>query len=385
VNSSFRRAATALLLALGAALPAQATAPTVQEAQTLLDQGDYAGALGLLDAYLAHTPQDAEARFTRGLALVKLNRIDEAITVFSDLTRDYPKLPEPYNNLAVLYAQKGEYEKARDALEAALATHPAYATAHENLGDIYAALAAAAYNRALQLDQDNPTVRQKLSLIDQITNLPGTVAGTAAAPTREAGNPPPPAPAAAPPAAAVVAAVPAPPAPSNTPAAVSSEAASAAPAPAVSSAAETAPVASAPAPAPVESAEQTAAVAASSGASNSSAAGDDRAILEVVDAWAQAWSLQDPKAYLSYYADEFKPEGGLSRAAWEAQRRERLTTPAHISVTVLKPQINRLDAHHVEVSFVQDYTSGNFSDRVNKTLELSDRSGSWKIVREVVH
>ena len=32
---------------------------------------------------------------------------------------DYPQLPEPYNNLAVIYAQQGDYEKARDALQAA--------------------------------------------------------------------------------------------------------------------------------------------------------------------------------------------------------------------------------------------------------------------------
>src|SRR5579885_1204418 len=194
VNSPLRRAAAILLLALGAALPAFATAPTVQEAQILMSKGDYAGALGLLDAYLAHTPQDAEARFTRGLALVKLDRIDEAITVFSDLTRDYPKLPEPYNNLAVLYAQKGEYEKARDALEAALATHPAYATAHENLGDIYAALAGAAYNRALMLDQSNQVVRNKLNLISELDRVPGQVIG-GSGPVASAVPTPPPAPA----------------------------------------------------------------------------------------------------------------------------------------------------------------------------------------------
>ncbi|MBV8063690.1 MAG: tetratricopeptide repeat protein, partial [Nevskia sp.] len=141
MNRNARRAAAILLLAAGAALPALAAAPPVQEAQTLLSQGDYKGALDRLDRYLASSPQDAEGRFTRGLALVKLNRTDEAIKTFSELTRDYPQLPEPYNNLAVLYAQKGDYEKARDALEAALATHPAYATAHENLGDIYSALA----------------------------------------------------------------------------------------------------------------------------------------------------------------------------------------------------------------------------------------------------
>src|SRR3569623_631806 len=118
-------------------------------------QGQYAQALQKLDQHLAKNPQDAESRFSRGIALTKLNRTSDAMKVFNDLTRDYPQLPEPYNNLAVLYAQQGDYEMARDALEAALATHPSYATAHENLGDIYAALAGASYNRALKLDQGN--------------------------------------------------------------------------------------------------------------------------------------------------------------------------------------------------------------------------------------
>ncbi|MDR3418995.1 MAG: tetratricopeptide repeat protein, partial [Nevskia sp.] len=186
-----RRAAAILMIAAAAAVPALAAAPAVQEAQTLMGQGDYKAALDRLDRYLASSPQDAEARFSRGLVLVKLNRSEDAIKAFAELTRDYPQLPEPYNNLAVLYAQKGDYEKARDALEAALATHPAYATAHENLGDIYAALAGSAYNRALQLDQGNQAVRYKLSLINQLGNGPGGnfAGGAAAANSVPAGNP----------------------------------------------------------------------------------------------------------------------------------------------------------------------------------------------------
>jgi tetratricopeptide (TPR) repeat protein len=157
---------SAVMLLMAAQTAVAATA--VEEAQALLAQGQLDQALKKLDAQLKSQPQDAQARFLRGLVLVRLNRGPEAIKVFADLTRDYPQLPEPYNNLAVLYAQQGDYEKARDALEAALATHPSYATAHENLGDIYAALAGAAYNRALSLDQNNTTVRAKLALIGQL-------------------------------------------------------------------------------------------------------------------------------------------------------------------------------------------------------------------------
>ncbi|MDP9139341.1 MAG: tetratricopeptide repeat protein, partial [Pseudomonadota bacterium] len=122
------------IAAVAAALvfaPAVLAAGVSSQAQSMIEQGQPAEALKLLDGHIDKNPQDAEARFVRGLALVKLDRSKDAIRVFADLTRDYPQLPEPFNNLAVLYAAEGDYEKARDALEAALATHPSYATAHE--------------------------------------------------------------------------------------------------------------------------------------------------------------------------------------------------------------------------------------------------------------
>ena len=331
MNRNARRAAAIMLLLSGAALPALASAPAVQEAQTLLSQGDSKGALDRLDRYLATSPQDAEARFNRGLVLVKLNRTDEAIKVFTDLTRDYPQLPEPYNNLAVLYAQKGDYEKARDALEAALATHPAYATAHENLGDIYSALAGAAYNRALQLDQGNQAVRYKLSLINQLGNGPGgyTPAGTTSVP---AGNP-------------------------------KSEAIGAAP--------------------PPPAAATAAATPATPAAPAATADADSAAVTGTLNAWAKAWAAKDVDGYLSFYAADFQPESG-SRAQWEAQRRERVAKPSRISVRVLNPQLSRIDAHHVRVNFIQDYASDTVNDKARKTVELSNNGGSWKIVRETI-
>jgi tetratricopeptide (TPR) repeat protein len=196
-----RRLNVLVLAALVLAAPLWAASPAVDEAQGLIAKGQFEQALQRLNSHLQSAPQDAEARFTRGLVLVRLNRNDEAAKAFADLTRDYPQLPEPYNNLAVIYAQQGEYDKARDALEAALATHPSYPVAHENLGDIYAALAAAAYNRALSLDQNNQSVRAKLNLINQLDSLADSGATVAArgapalAAPPAAGSPPPAAPA----------------------------------------------------------------------------------------------------------------------------------------------------------------------------------------------
>lgn len=307
--------------------PAFAATP-VETAQAQLTSGDLQGALKTLDRYLASAPQDAEARFTRGLVLVKLNKTDEAIKVFADLTRDYPQLPEPYNNLAVLYAQQGDYEKARDALEAALATHPAYATAHENLGDIYAALAGAAYNRAVMLDASNQAVRYKQNLINQLdTGIGGAPAASAAA---------------------------------------------AAPKPA-------APVAAAPAAALTEPV-----IAATAPVTAPAASADAASITTELNAWAKAWSARDVEAYLAQYAADFVPEGGLSRATWEQQRRDRITRPSRIAVRALKPEVAKVGEDRVRVSFVQEYQSDTFSDQVNKVLEYKSTGAGWKIVREFI-
>lgn len=300
------------------AAPAFSATP-VEQAQAQLSSGDLQGALKTLDRYLAGAPQDAEARFTRGLVLVKLNKTEDAIKVFADLTRDYPQLPEPYNNLAVLYAQQGDYEKARDALEAALATHPTYATAHENLGDIYAALAGAAYNRAATLDGNNQTVRYKQKLISQLDT------GIAAA----------------------------------------GSAAAAAPAPRSAAAANPTTAATDVAPTPL---------------ANADAAGVSSALL----AWTKAWSARDMTAYLDLYAPDFVPEGGLSRAAWEQQRRDRISRTNRIVVRAVNPETVKVGDDRVRVSFVQEYQSDAFTDQVNKVLEFKASSGGWKIVREFI-
>jgi tetratricopeptide (TPR) repeat protein len=104
-------------------------------------------------------------RFMKGVMLADAKRDAEAMALFQKLTEDYPDLAEPYNNLAALYAASGDYSKARATLEQALRTNPSYATAHENLGDVYAALAAQSYTRAQKFDPANVSVAPKLALV----------------------------------------------------------------------------------------------------------------------------------------------------------------------------------------------------------------------------
>ena len=149
-------------------------ADEVQEINQQYRSGNLTGALTRANAYLAKNPKDAQTRFLKGLILADQGKTNDAIAVFTGLTEDYPELPEPYNNLAVLYASQNKYAEAKNALEMAIRTHPSYATAHENLGDIYAKMASIAYDKALALDNKNTAAQTKLALIqDLIGAQPG--------------------------------------------------------------------------------------------------------------------------------------------------------------------------------------------------------------------
>lgn len=154
---------TVLMLSLGAAVTARAD--ELGDVQRLYYSGQVASAMQRADRFLAAKPSDPQMRFMKGVMLADAKRDAEALAVFQKLTEDYPDLAEPYNNLAALHAAGGDYAKARATLEQALRTNPSYATAHENLGDVHAALAAQSYGRAAKLDPANVTIAPKLALV----------------------------------------------------------------------------------------------------------------------------------------------------------------------------------------------------------------------------
>ena len=212
---------TALLLVL---LPATAVrADELQDVAKLVKGGQLDDAERRADIYLKINPKDAQMRFLKGVILSQHGKRDDAVAVFTGLTQDFPELPEPYNNLAVIYASQNQFDKARGALESAIRTNPSYATAQENLGDVYARLASQAYSKALQLDQTNTAVQPKLAVIRTLFTptppgaKPSTTLVASAAP--EAARPAPaPAPVAKAPAPVAKAPVPAPEAPAPAPA-----------------------------------------------------------------------------------------------------------------------------------------------------------------------
>ncbi len=390
-HMSKRALAASLLLA--SLLCGPVRADSLQDLQTLVKQGQLTQALEKADQLLAAKPRDAQVRFLKGVVLSELNRSGEAVAVFQKLTEDYPELPEPYNNLAVLYAQQRQYDKARTALEMAIRTHPSYATAHENLGDIYARLASQAYDKALALDSSNVAAQNKLALIREMMSVTGkTVRPTAVASAAPAAQPRPP--------AAAVAAVATPPAAPAKPVATAPVAAPVATPTAPTPAAKPAlpPVAMAPsAPAPAAKpatpvpppAAKPAAVKEEPKPAKHSEPKDETpphatAVAKAVHNWAGAWSKKDVKSYLGFYAKDFEPPKGLNRKAWEEERNQRLTKPGNIEVDLENVKVVSITGDRATVKLRQHYRSANLSISSNKTLNLILQDGKWVIQQERV-
>lgn len=312
------------LLALGAALllmsqmPAGFAANSYEDASRLFKRGNYAAALETIETVISANPRDARARFLKGLILTEQNKPADAIKVFTSLTEDYPELPEPYNNLAVLYASQGQYDKARKSLEMAIRTHPSYAIAHENLGDVYAKMASEAYDKALQLDRSNAAAQTKLAMIKDLfsgsvvpgrgspeTEDPAVAAGTAGKPATTTAKP-----------------------------------------------------------------------------AAQFAKADTDAVLAAVNGWAKAWSDKNADAYLAYYAPDFQVPGGEARANWEATRRDRIVKPKLIEVTVGSPKVSFDANGRAVVKFRQGYKSDTLNTSGAKILTLVKNNDRWQIVQE---
>lgn len=328
------RLMAAALLVAGALFSASVLADDYADAAQLHAQGERAAALERVERFLAAHPRDSRARFLKGIILTEQGKTEEAISVFRSLTEDFPELPEPHNNLAVLYASQGHYDEARRSLEMAVRAAPDFAIAYENLGDIYAVMAKQAYEKAAQLAGGTSGVRAKLELVHQLlsNNRPIAVAGAAPPPVSEAAP-----------------ATPEPPKPTTATASVS-----AAPTPAAAPAPQ-----AGPPPDPTQ------------------------AVLSLVDTWSKAWSSQDVDAYLACYAPDVQRPKGQTREQWEASRRARLLRPKRISVEVIAPKVTFDGSERASVTFRQNYTTDSYKSSGRKTLHLVRQGERWLIEQEI--
>ena len=348
---------------------ARADAP--QDVAALIKSGKLDEAQRRADAFLATKPKDAQMRFLKGVVLAEQGKRKDAIELFTLLTQDFPELPEPWNNLAALYAGEGQYDNARTALEMAIRTNPGYGVAYENLGDVYARLAAEAYGKARKFDAGNAPAQKKLTLIRDLLANTDVKRSATTPPSRTTGQ-------AAP---ALVKSNVGLPIPSGTPAVVAGIGA-------------TRPEVAAPASAPTKSDDPASESALSAslvtaGALPLSAAPPPsqevdlaRPIADVtaaVNAWAAARSGNDADAYLSFYAKDFA--GGprfVSRAKWEAAQRAQFASKKK-RMTKIDDLKVRVDGDGATARFREEDRIGETRAVSRKVLSLINQDGKWLI------
>jgi Flp pilus assembly protein TadD len=168
------RALTLVLLAvtLGVCV-LSAHADELADIQRLQAAGEASSALRKADKALLANPRDAQLRFVRGVLLVELKRDDEALDVFQRMNEDFPELPDPLNNIAVLHAANGRLEPARAALEGALRNDPQHRAARENLADVYVRLAVQLWGELAASAPTNAGLTRKLRLARELLQAPG--------------------------------------------------------------------------------------------------------------------------------------------------------------------------------------------------------------------
>jgi len=304
-------------------------ANSIDDAVRQTESDNYAGALKTLDALLKTRPGNREALFLKGSVLARMNRKKEAIVIFKRLTKIAPELPEPYNNLAVLYASQGDLKASRQALEDAMETNKNYSTVYDNLSAVYIEMARESYVKALEIGEKPEMPRLQL-----LTRLGSHKTGPA---IRRAGK--------------------------DTHARIRH---------AGKRSKEVAVIESKPAfnrPSKTRS-------------GTISRMKNKNTIIKQMKAWARAWSRQDVTRYLSFYSHDFRPDGNISRNVWVAKRRARLAKPAFIDINLSELHVFFLKNNKVVVKLVQDYKSDTFQDRAKKEFALVQDGNNWKIISE---
>lgn len=122
----------------------------------------------LVDAGVFAAGKEMQEQFSQGVALVRDKNYAQAISIFSKLIKEYPAFPEPYNNLAYIYAAQGNYIKAQDVLESAFKNNPNYSLIYENLNMIYARIAWNIYEKEVGAKDSSREPLKNFYLIERL-------------------------------------------------------------------------------------------------------------------------------------------------------------------------------------------------------------------------
>lgn len=320
-----------------------AQADSIQQLKSELETEQFSRAAATGLTLLRKQPENLQLQFMTALAFQKNNQQKQAVRYYQEIIKAHPELPEPRNNLAIIYLQQGKSEEAVQLLVDSLNTHQAYATAWKNLNSIYQGLASEAYRKALNENVEADSLLHKIQLteLDQLHQI--AIADAKALPAQPSASTPPriveP--------AAVVATVAEP---------VSNSITTPSAAPAVSAQLI-------PQPEPPETP-------------------DNQQLIQVIQDWGDAWSEQRFEQYVSAYTDSYRGRYP-SHDEWVKQRRKRVVRAQKVKLTLTQFRIKSSSAELAVIDFHQAYQSEKYSDRVVKRVHLTRINNSWKISREV--
>ena len=331
----------------------------LSEAEKAFQQRDYSTALKQADDLLQNQPANFDASFLKAQILTSMKQPDAAISLYESLIQQSPERPEPYNNLAMLYAQKGDLETARQLLEKAIKTHASYATVYDNLSKVYVEMARDSYGKALKLNLAKQSVALK-----GLNTAPVVVAASnvesaqtmqvAQAEIKQATQP-------------------------ETTITTSEPESDEVLQPRSSKPVEQQAVVI---NTPVQNKPVTKVQTVDKPASKPvPAVIDKEEVVTTMQGWAAAWSAQQVDLYLSFYDEQYHPVG-VSRQQWLQQRRVRLKKPQWVQVTLNDIEVSDSRNDQVVVKLIQRYRSSGYQDKTKKQFLLKKTMDGWRILSE---
>jgi tetratricopeptide (TPR) repeat protein len=176
-----RFAAIILCLLVNGTALAVASVPQMQQ---LITQKRFVDAASTGEQLLQQNPRHSQARFLTAYAYQMSAQTEQAIRLYQGLIEDNPQLPEPRNNLAMIYLAQGDYDRASQLLVEALNTHSSYAIAYDNLSQVYKGIASEAYRRAVSESSEPSRYTHKIELtaITELETAPAQLPATESAP-----------------------------------------------------------------------------------------------------------------------------------------------------------------------------------------------------------
>lgn len=301
-------------------LPQLVMGNTIKQLEQQLELKKYARAASTGMSMLKQQPENTRILFLTALALQKNNQPEQAQRYYQRLVTLHPELPEPKNNLAMIYLQQGKYDSAVDQLIESLNTHPAYATAWTNLSNLYKGLASEAYRKALSEDNNTTSVMDSIQLtaMTHIYALPAQM-----------------------------------------------------------QVAQTEPLVTAMKKAPAPAVTKTR-VAKSDANANTAR---EKAIVTSLEQWAHDWSNKDFDNYIAAYIPTYKGNKP-NHEDWVAYRNSRINRPGKLQVKLKNIHIKSHNRQFAVIDFDQSYQSANYRDKVRKRVHFMQTRQGWKITKE---